>query len=223
MPVADQESPDVEARHWSRPRWRGRTHAWAFAVSIPAGTALVLAADGAKATTAAAIYAGTLISMLGASAAYHRLTLSLKARAVMRRLDHSMIFLLIAGTYVPFCLVALPRRWGIPMLAVVGALAALGVVLKIVAFGRIVWLQYALYPIIGWVAVVSLPELLRNLSIAQISLVVAGGLAYTVGSLVFWRRRPDPWPHVFGYHEVWHGFTLVAAALHFSAVATLVA
>jgi hemolysin III len=223
MPVAGREALDVEAHHWPRPRWRGRTHAWAFAISIPAGALLILAADGVEATTAAAIYAGTLVAMLGVSAAYHRLTLSLRARAVMRRLDHSMIFLLIAGTYVPFCLVALPRRWGIPMLAVVGGLAGVGVMLKVVAWGRMIWLQYALYPIVGWVAVVSVPALVRYLTAAQLSLVVAGGAAYTIGSLVFWRRRPDPWPHVFGYHEVWHGFTLVAAALHFSAVATLVA
>jgi hemolysin III len=206
-----------------RPVWRGRTHAWAFGLSIPAAFALVVAADGVEATTAAAIYAATLVATLGTSAAYHRLARSARARAVMQRMDHSMIFLLIAGTYVPFCLVALPRTWGIPVLAIVGAMAAFGIVIKVVAFGSFApWFQYALYPLLGWVAVVTIPVLVANMSRGQIVLVVAGGLVYTVGSVIFMLKKPDPWPRIFGYHEVWHGFTIVAAGLHFAAVASLV-
>jgi hemolysin III len=141
----------------------------------------------------------------------------------MQRLDHSMIFLLIAGTYVPFCLVALPRTWGIPILVIVGAMAALGIVIKLVAFGSFApWFQYALYPLLGWVAVVTIPVLVNNMSPGQLALVVSGGLVYTVGSVIFMLKKPDPWPLIFGYHEVWHGFTIVAAALHFAAVASLV-
>jgi hemolysin III len=218
---ADEASIDLHTLE--RPTWRGRIHTYAFGLSIPAGFALIVAADGVEATTAAAIYAGTLVTTLGTSAAYHRLARSARARAVMQRMDHSMIFLLIAGTYVPFCLVALPRTWGIPILVIVGALAALGIVIKLVAFGSFApWFQYALYPLLGWVAVVTIPVLVNNMSPGQLALVVSGGLVYTVGSVIFMLKKPDPWPGIFGYHEVWHGFTIVAAALHFAAVASLV-
>ena len=183
---------------------------------------LVVTADGVAATMAAAIYIAALVTALGTSAAYHRLAHTQRARAVMQRLDHSMIYVLIAGTYVPFCIVALPLSWGIPMLAVVGCVAVIGVILKLTAFERLPRLQYALYPLMGWAAVVMIPVLVRHVSIGQVALVVAGGLAYTIGFGVLLLRRPDPWPHIFGYHEVWHGFTLVAAGLHFAAVATMV-
>ena len=212
----------MESETELRPSWRGRTHAWAFAVSGPAGAMLIVAADGVAATTAAAIYVATLIAALGTSAAYHRLARSQRAMAVMQRLDHSMIYLLIAGSYVPICLIALPRSWGIPVLVVVGCVAVIGVILKLAAFGRMPWLQYALYPLLGWAAVVTIPVLVRHVSIGQVILVVAGGLAYTIGFVVLLLRKPDPWPDIFGYHEVWHGFTLLAAGLHFAAIATIV-
>jgi hemolysin III len=205
------------------PRWRGRAHAITFFVAVPAGLALVLAANGAAARVAAAIYAATLLAVFGTSAAYHRLARTPRARAIMQRLDHSMIYLLIAGTYVPVCLLALPPAWGIPMLTVVGLGAAVGIVLKLVAFQRVQWLGFALYPVLGWAAVAAAPVLVHHLSPFQLALIVAGGVSYTVGFPVLLTRWPDPWPKVFGYHEVWHAFTIVAAAFHFFAVATLVA
>ncbi|MAT03963.1 MAG: hemolysin III [Acidimicrobiaceae bacterium] len=205
-----------------RPVWRGLMHSWAFALSIPAGVLLILAADHAEARVAAAVYVGSLLALFGTSAAYHRLAHSVRARTVMQRLDHSMIYLLIAGTYVPICLLALPPAWGIPLLAVVGGLALLGIVIKLVAFRKLSWLGYALYPIMGWCAVIATPALGDHLSPIQIGLVVAGGLAYMIGFPVLLLKRPDPWPSVFGYHEVWHGCTVLAAALHFGAVTTLV-
>lgn len=218
---ADEAS--IDFHELERPTWRGRTHAYAFGLSVPAGLVLIFAADGVEATTAAAIYVTTLVATLGTSAAYHRLARSRQARAVMQRLDHSMIFLLIAGTYVPFCLVALPRRWGIPMLVVVGAMAVFGVVIKLVAFGSFSpWFQYALYPMLGWVAVATIPVLISNMSSGQVTLLVAGGVVYTAGSVIFMLKKPDPWPQIFGYHEIWHGFTIIAAGLHFAAVASLV-
>ena len=204
------------------PLWRGRAHAITFFVAVPAGLALVLAANGAAARVAASIYAVTLLAVFGTSAAYHRLARTPRARAIMQRLDHSMIYLLIAGTYVPVCLLALPPAWGIPMLSVVGAGAARGIVLKRVAFHRVRWLGFALYPVLGWAAVAAAPVLAHHLSPIQLVLIVAGGVAYTIGFPVLLTRWPDPWPSVFVYHEVWHAFTIVAAALHFSAVATLV-
>ena len=207
----------------TRPVWRGRMHAWAFFVAIPASIALVWSADGAAGKVGASIYGATLILLFGTSAAYHRLAHTERARRIMQRLDHSMIYLLIAGTYVPLCLVVLPPAWGIPVLAVVGVFAAVGMTLKLTAFERGQWLAYALYPIMGWVALVAAPALLRHLSLTQLGLIVAGGVAYTVGMPVLLRRRPDPWPSTFGYHEVWHLFTVIAATLHFVAVTDVVA
>lgn len=205
-----------------RPLWRGRAHTWTFFAAVPAGLVLVLAAQGATARVAAGIYAATLLAVFGTSAAYHRLARTPRACAIMQRLDHSMIYLLIAGTYVPVCLLALPPAWGIPLLSVVGAGAALGMVLKLVAFHRARWLGFALYPVLGWSAVAAAPILASHLTATQLLLIVAGGVTYTVGFPVLLTRWPDPWPRTFGYHEVWHGCTVVAAALHFSAVATLV-
>ncbi len=133
-----------------------------------------------------------------------------------------MIYVLITGTYVPMCIVAFPRAWGISVLAAVSGGAALGIVLKMTAFDRAQWLSYALYPILGWVAVIALPVMLDTLSPVAFGLVFAGGIAYTIGFPVLLFKRPDPWPNVFGYHEVWHSFTVVAAVLHFGAVATLI-
>lgn len=206
-----------------RPAWRGKLHAWAFFLAIPAGIALILIADGAAATAGASIYAATLLALFGTSAAYHRLAHSPRARQFMQRLDHAMIYLLIAGTYVPLCLVALPRSWGIPILAVVGAMALIGVVMKLTAFHRIQWVSYSLYPVMGWTAVVAAPALVQHLTGAQLALILAGGLAYTAGFPVLLVRRPDPWPTTFGYHEVWHLCVVVAAGLHFAAIVNVVA
>ena len=205
-----------------RPAWRGVLHSWAFFLAIPAGVLLIVFASGAAGRIAAAIYTGTLLLVFGTSASYHRLAQSYRARHIMQRLDHGMIYLLIAGTYAPICLVALPKRWGIPLLVSIGVIGLLGMVIKLAAIQRLQWLAYALYPIMGWAAVVATPALRSSMSTPQIALVVAGGLAYTIGFPVLLLKRPDPWPKVFGYHEVWHGFTVLAAVLHFGAVALVV-
>jgi hemolysin III len=206
-----------------RPRWRGVLHSWAFWASLPAGLLLILLADHASARVAVAVYVGALLAVFGTSAAYHRLARSYRSRAIMQRLDHSMIYLLITGSYAPICLVALPRAWGIPLLSVVGGLGVLGMIIKLAGIRSLTWLGYALYPIMGWCAVIAAPVIGDHLSTLQLALVVGGGLAYSIGFPILLLRRPDPWPKVFGYHEVWHGFTVVAAALHFGAVASVVA
>jgi len=206
-----------------RPVWRGKMHSWAFFASIPAGIALTVIASGAAATVGAAVYSASLLLLFGTSASYHRLAHSERARAIMQRLDHSMIYLLIAGTYVPFCLVAMPRTWGVPMLVIVGSMAALGVVLKLAFFHGARYVSYSLYIVMGWAALAAVPVLVDNLTGLQFGLVVAGGLAYTVGFPVLITRRPNPWPTTFGYHEVWHLMTIVAAGLHFAAVADVLA
>ena len=214
---------EIDVLTADRPAWRGVLHSWAFVASIPAGVLLIVFAAGAVERTAASIYTATLLAVFGTSAAYHRLAQSYRARRIMQRLDHSMIYLLIAGTYVPICIVALPPSWGIPLLATVGGLGMLGMIIKLVDLRRLHWLGYALYPVMGWAVIVATPALTTHLSTAQLTLIVAGGIAYTVGFPILLTRRPDPWPRTFGYHEVWHGFTVLAAVLHFGAVALVVA
>lgn len=206
-----------------RPTWRGWLHTAAFAASIPAGLALIVLADTAAARTSAAIYVATLAMMFGTSAAYHRLAQSETARRRMQRADHSTIFLLIAGTYVPLTMVVMPARWGIPILGVIATLAVTGIVLKTLVFDRVKWLASALYPIMGWIAVITLPVLVDSLTTFQLVFVFAGGVVYSLGIPVLFLRRPDPWPTTFGYHEVWHSFVIVAAGLHFVAVTSMLA
>lgn len=221
--VTDMSAVPTPHLAMSRPVWRGKMHSWAFFASIPAGVALIVMASGAAGTVGAAIYSATLLLLFGTSAAYHRLAQSERARTIMQRLDHSMIYLLIAGTYVPLCLVALPPSWGIPMLAIVGTLAAVGMVLKLAFFHGARYVSYALYIVMGWVAIVATPALIDSLTATQLGLIVAGGVAYTVGFPVLVVRRPNPWPTTFGYHEIWHLLTVVAASLHFVAVADVLA
>jgi hemolysin III len=205
------------------PRLRGHLHTWAAAIAVPAGALLIVTADRSSARVGAAIYAASLLALFATSASYHRLARSTRARRLMRRLDHSMIFVLIAGTYTPVCLLALPRRWGIPILSVVWTGALVGVVLKTAAFDRYRRLQYALYPVLGWTAIAARPVLFRQLTRTQFAFLLAGGVIYTVGIPVLLRRRPNPWPATFGYHELWHAFTVAAAACHFVVVGMLVA
>jgi hemolysin III len=205
------------------PSWRGWIHAAAFLLSIPLGLALVLAAGPAQARAAAAIYVATLVAGFGTSAAYHRLARSPAALRWMRRADHSTIYLLIAGTYTPICLLALPAGWGLPVLAVVWVGAIVGAVLKLVAFDRAGPAGWALYLVLGWTALMAAPALVQHLGATELALIVAGGIIYTAGSIVLAVGRPNPAPAVFGYHEVWHSCTVLASVCHFVAVALVIA
>jgi hemolysin III len=207
--------------HEQRPTWRGWLHASAFVAAVPAGVLLIMAADGGAARATAAVYVASLLMLFGTSAGYHVLARSQRARSIMQRLDHSMIYVLITGTYVPMCLIALPPAWGIPLLVVVGICAVVGMVLKLTSF-HVRWLGSALYPAMGWASVAVAPAFIRHMSGGQLAMLVGGGLAYTIGIPVLMRRRPDPWPRSFGYLEVWHSFTIVAAVLHFAVIATVV-
>lgn len=204
-----------------RPTWRGLLHVAAFVLSIPGGILLIVRADHAAAQVAAAIYMTSLLLGFGTSAAYHRLARTVRARTIMQRLDHSMIFVLIAGSYTPVCLLALPATWGIPLLCVVWTGAAIGIVIKQFAFDNLRFLEYALYPILGWSAVVTLPVLVDGMSTAALVLLFAGGILYTVGIPVLATEKPNPWPRTFGYHEVWHTFTVAAGACHFASIGLL--
>lgn len=205
-----------------RPSWRGWLHVVAFVLAIPGGILLIVLAESAEAKVGAAVYMASLLLGFGTSAGYHRLARTERTRGLMQRLDHSMIFVLIAGSYTPICLLGLPPAWGIPILCVVWTGAALGVVLKQVAFDRLRWLEIALYPILGWIVVVATPALFDGLTTTELALLFAGGLLYTVGIPVLVLEKPDPWPSTFGYHEVWHTFTVAAAACHFATITLLV-
>jgi hemolysin III len=197
-------------------------HEWGFYVAIPLGVTLGLVAETPRARVAAAIFAGSVVSMFGASALYHRVTWGPAARRWLRRLDHAGIFGLIAGTYTPFGLLVLTGAWRLTVLSIVwtGALAA--IVLKLFWTEAPKWLAAVLGVVLGWVGVVVFPQLLERIGIAGSLLVLAGGLCYTLGAVVYAAGRPDPFPVVFGYHEVFHALVVAAVAFQYSAVAFFV-
>jgi hemolysin III len=203
-----------------KPRLRGVSHQWAFFVALVAGAVLVVAAPAGRATFAAAVYALSVVAMFGASALYHRIDWkSVSARRWMRRLDHSMIYLLIAGTYTPFALLVLDGGMARAILITVWSGAVLGIGLKMLWPDTPKWLTAALYVALGWVAVAAFPQLAGELGPVGIGLIAGGGVLYTAGAIVYALRRPDPAPTVFGYHEIFHVLVIAAAVLQYVAVA----
>jgi hemolysin III len=203
-----------------KPKLRGVSHEWAFFISLFLGAGLIIAAKTPKATVAVAIYAVSLSALLGTSALYHRVNWSRpNVRRWMRRLDHSMIFFLIAGTYTPFALLVLNGPLADAILVVVWAGAFAGAIVEMVWIEHPKWVAALIYLSLGWVAVISFPELWDSMGTTGTLLVAAGGLLYTAGAVVYATQRPNPNPRVFGYHEVFHLLVIAAAAAHFAAVA----
>jgi hemolysin III len=203
-----------------KPRLRGVLHQWAFAVSLLAGVALVLEAGSGRARVAVAVYALSVAALFGTSALYHRVNWrTLSARRWVRRLDHTMIFVLIAGTYTPFGLLVLRGTLGTAILIAVWCAALAGAVFKLVWIDAPGWLGAATYVSIGWIALVAAPELLERLGIAAVGALALGGVLYSVGAVIYAHKRPDPVPTVFGYHELFHLLVIVAAALQYAVVA----
>ncbi|MGI8632535.1 MAG: PAQR family membrane homeostasis protein TrhA [Solirubrobacterales bacterium] len=203
-----------------KPLLRGVSHQVAAIVFAGLGIALVIVADGSRATTAAAIYAFSVVALFTTSAAYHRITwATARARLLMRRLDHSMIFVMIAGTYTPFALLVLDGTLATVILVTVWAGAGAGITMHLLWTTCPKWLSALTYIALGWVALVPAKQLIEGLGPTGISLVGAGGLLYTVGAIIYARGRPDPSPRVFGYHEIFHILVVTAAALHFAVVA----
>jgi len=203
-----------------KPRLRGVSHQWAFVVSLFLGAGLIVAAKTPEATLAVAIYAASLSALLGTSALYHRIDWTRpEARKWMRRLDHSMIFFLIAGTYTPFALLVLDGALADAILVVVWIGAIAGAIVEMVWIEHPKWVAALIYMSLGWVATVAFPQLWSDMGVAGTLLVAAGGLLYTAGAVVYATQRPDPTPRVFGYHEVFHLFVIAAAAAHFAAIA----
>jgi len=205
-----------------RPLLRGVLHQAAFAVSLVVGTLLIVGADGASRHVAAAVFAASVAACFGASALYHRVTWTPNLRRWMRHIDHAGIYLLIAGTYTPVCLLVLDGTWRIVVLAIVYAGAAAAVVLKFAWVDAPKWVAAALGLALGWTAVVALPQLATRLNPAAVALLGVGGLAYTAGAIIYARRRPNPMPMVFGYHELFHALTIAAVACQYVAIAFFV-
>jgi hemolysin III len=213
-PGAGEEAP-------TKPRLRGRLHQLAFAASIPAGVVLVLEGRTVAARLAGAVYATSLAGMYATSAAFHRGRWSATVRRRMDQADQAMIYVLIAGTYTPFALLTFDRPWGVAVLGLVWTVAAAGIAV-VIWHHRIRLVGITLYLTLGWLGVVALPWLAGRLGAIRLTLLVAGGVLYTVGAVVLHRQRPNPSPAVFGYHEVWHAFTVAAGLCHYTLIWLLV-
>jgi hemolysin III len=209
---------DVELR----PRLRGVFHQWAFVASLGVGILLVAGTTGAAERVSAAVFATAVATMFGVSALYHRITWQPRARRWMRRLDHAAIYLLIAGTYTPFGVLVLSGVWRWTILPIVWGGAAAAIALKLAWVDAPGWLSAALGIGLGWVGVIAFPQLWAHSGLAGLVPLLLGGLLYTVGAIVYARRRPDPVPTVFGYHELFHVLVVAAAACQYVAVAVFV-
>jgi hemolysin III len=202
-----------------KPRLRGVSHEYAFFVSVGCGVALILAASSGRARLAAVIYAVAVSALLGTSALYHRVTWRPKARRWMRRLDHSMIFVMIAGTYTPVALLALKGALAGTILIVLWAGALGGVVFKLLWIDAPKWLFAGVYVVLGLVTAAVFGELPAAIGWLGVSGLAVGGLLYVIGAVVYASGRPNPWPKVFGYHEVFHALVLIAAGLQYAVIA----
>jgi hemolysin III len=202
-----------------KPRLRGVSHQWAFFVSLGAGAALIFAASGSRAVIAMSIYAFSLSAMLGTSALYHRVTWTPDVRQWMRRLDHTMIFVFIAGTYTPFALLVMHGTLAKLVLIVVWTTALAGMILNLVWISAPYWFTAVIYLSTGWVAIVTLPQLWDEIGPVGVGMIALGGALYSAGAVVYARRKPDPRPEVFGYHEIFHVLVIAAAAIQYAAVA----
>lgn len=201
------------------PILRGVSHFWAVWLAAAGAVVLVVFAADATARVAAAIYGAGLIALFGGSALYHRWRWDPRWRPLLRRVDHSTIFVFIAASFTPVGMIVLDGTLQTVLLVTmwVGALA--GVTFSLAWIDAPRWLQAGLYLALGWVAVIATPQIAERLSPAPVVLIAAGGVLYSLGAVVYARRRPDPWPRTFGFHEIFHAFVIAAAVCHFTAIA----
>ncbi len=210
------EAAELDAKIEIRPTWRGWIHAATFPVAIAAGIVLIVLAQGAAAKWACAVFMATSLLLFGNSALYHRFDWSPKTRAVLKRIDHANILLLIAGTYTPIAVLALPTDKAIILLSLVWGGAILGILFRIFWIDAPRWLYVALYLVLGWAAVMYMIDLFQA-NAAMMILVIVGGVLYTVGAVVYALKRPNPWPGHFGFHEIFHVCTVLAFLCHWTA------
>ena len=202
-----------------KPRLRGVFHQWAFVLAIPLGVVLVLATETTRGRVAAGVFAASVVLMFGASALYHIPNWTPSRRAWLRRLDHAGIYCLIAGTYTPVGLLALRGAWQTVVLAIVWSGCAAAIFIRLFWISAHKWLSAVVAISLGWVGIVAMPEIYFRAGLACVLLILAGGLLYSVGAVIYASRRPDPFPAVFGYHEIFHLMIVVAVALQYGAIA----
>lgn len=210
------EAAEVSANAEIKPTWRGWTHAGTFPVAIAAGIVLIALADGAAAKWACAIFMATSVLLFGNSALYHRFNWGPRTKAVLKRIDHANIMLLIAGTYTPIAVLALPPQKGTVLLVLVWTGALVGILFRVFWINAPRWLYVALYLLLGWAAVMYLVDLLEA-NVAMMVLVIIGGLLYTGGAVCYALKKPNPWPGRFGFHEIFHVCTVLAFLCHWTA------
>ncbi len=210
------EAAELDAKIDIRPSWRGWIHAATFPIAIAAGIVLIVLAQGAPAKWACAVFMATSLLLFGNSALYHRFDWSPTTRAILKRIDHANILLLIAGTYTPIAVLALPTDKAIILLSLVWGGAILGILFRVFWIDAPRWLYVALYLLLGWAAVMYMIDLFQA-NAAMMILVIAGGLLYTGGAVVYALKRPNPWPGHFGFHEIFHVCTVLAFLCHWTA------
>lgn len=227
MSTPDSAAPDVpqlplmeEAAHDAaadiKPTWRGWLHAATFPVAIIAGIVLIAVAQGGAAKWASAVFMASSLLLFGNSALYHRIDWSPKVKIILKRIDHANILLLIAGTYTPLAVLALPPGKGALLLVFVWSGALLGILFRVFWINAPRWLYVALYLLLGWAAVMYLADLFVA-NATMMALVIIGGLLYTAGAIVYALKRPNPWPGHFGFHEIFHLCTVLAFLCHWTA------
>jgi hemolysin III len=212
----------VSLAHAQRPTLRGVSHLVAFVAVIPIGIVLGLAADNPVERAGAVAFAASVTAMFGASALYHRVMWRPRIRPWIRRLDHAMIFTLIAGTYTPFGLVVLRGSWRISILAVVWSGAGVAILVKFAWVNAPKWVAASIAIALGWVGGIVFPQIVGRIGVGGAMLLLVGGVGYTLGAIVYALKRPDPVPAVFGYHEIFHALVVAAVACQYVAVAFFV-
>ena len=200
-----------------KPTWRGWIHTGVLPIAIAGGIVLVVLADGLTAKIAASVFFASSILLFGTSAIYHRFNWKPKAKKALKRFDHANIFLLIAGSYTPITLLALPQEKGLLLIVAIWATALLGIGFRVFWLGAPRWLYVIIYILMGWAAVVFLPDFVA-VNLAMMVLILAGGLMYTIGAVFYALKKPNPVPGHFGFHEIFHSFTVLAFLCHWTAV-----
>ena len=204
-----------------RPAMRGTLHLMGVFLAIGGTVWLLLLAGSPTGYVGAAVFGTSLIVLYTSSATYHQIRWPENLRHIPKRIDHAAIFILIAGTYTPFCL-DVSLAWGIPLLSVVWSLAGVGALIKLIWPFAPRWLGVAMYLGLGWIGFAGAPEVISEYASSPLALLLAGGMVYTIGGLVYAFKRPNPWPTIFGFHEVFHTLVVAGSILHFAAIAIYV-
>ena len=204
----------------SKPRLRGVSHKWAAIVCVPLGIAMIAAANGARAHVAIGIYAVSVVALFAVSSTYHRINWrTAAARQRMRRLDHTMIFVMIAGSYTPIALLVLHGTLATSILIAIWVGAIIGATVSLAWPTSPTWLDTCIYIALGWIAAIAIPQIVSSLDVTALILLALGGALYSVGAIIYATRRPDPNPAVFGYHEVFHALVIAAAGIQYAVIA----